>query len=100
MHLSLDYRDETPRRQWPFNFPVQKTVRTLCAVVGSYQLAADIPKTRWIYAPFFDVVFDEIVVDEDVNVPGNASVLDLKRFSDVNYRLLRDQFEWEMGKCH
>ena len=56
----------------------------------------DIPKPRRIQTPPFEVVFDEVIIDEGVNIPGDASVLDLECVSDVHCRLLSDHINRQM----
>ena len=57
-------------------------------------------KAGRIRTTFFDVVSDEVVIDEDVNIPGCTSILDPERISYVEDSLLRDQSKGDVRKCH
>ena len=100
VHSKLDDRDEMTRRQRPSHLLVKKVVRTLSAVVCSDVLPTDVPKAGRIRTTFFDVVSDEVVIDEDVNIPGCTSILDLERIAYIEDSLLRDQSKGEVWKCH
>ena len=75
-------------------------MRTFRTIVRSRVFPTDIPKPRRIQTPLFDVVFDKVIIDEDVNIPGDASILDLECVSDVHYRLLSDHVNRQMWKSH